>query len=85
MLFAKVWAKIVESPVIVLCTNEADSDQGIRAQILEREGARMVPASHWIQLRQLSDYSAKGIFHFTEGSFYICAYKARGFETFGVV
>ena len=61
-LFKQTWAKIVASPVLIVCTDEADSDQGIRVQVLEQQGKTVVATSHFLMLRRLADYSAKGIF-----------------------
>ena len=69
LFFQQVWSQIIASPVMVLCTDEADCDQGIRAQIIQYVDGRAVPSSCWIQLRQLADFSAKGIWNSLKACF----------------
>jgi hypothetical protein len=61
-IFKQTWSKIEASPVLIVCTDEADGDLGIRVQLLEKQAKTVVAASYFLMVRRLADYSAKGIF-----------------------
>ena len=49
------------SPVLVLCTDEADRYLGARVQFLEVAADNTRPLTEFFQIRLLADASAKGI------------------------
>lgn len=60
-LFEQTWEKLVKSPVLVVCSDEADGHLGIRVQFMEIGEDHVAPSSAFLQLQQLSDATAKGI------------------------
>ena len=60
-LFERVWQKLMDTPVIVICSDEADSYMGIRVQYLQVDHDHTKPASEFFQLRLLHDFRAETI------------------------
>ena len=68
-LFADTWWKLCRSPIIAVCTDEADGLLGVRVQYLDISPSSTRPASDYFQIRHLTDCSADGIFHATVNAF----------------
>ena len=68
-LFEQTWLRLMESPVLIPATDEADRHLGIRVQFLDIADGHVKPASEFLMIRHLADASAKGVFESVLGAF----------------